>query len=80
MGTMIVVIRKSLLIAGSWGPATIDLSTRIRERLQVPLDLVPFLASKLKDSPEPQVQLPACTTPARIEEREIRIPENAPYG
>jgi hypothetical protein len=49
---------------------TMILALRTPERLHRSLNLVPSLASEPEDSPEPQVQLPASTTPARIEEGE----------
>jgi hypothetical protein len=51
------------------GP-TITLALRTPERLHRSLNLVPSLAFEPEDSPEPQVQLPAFTAPARIEEGE----------
>jgi hypothetical protein len=54
----------------SQGGPTITLALRTPERLHRSLNLVPSLVSKPEDSPEPQVQLPTSTTPARIEERE----------
>jgi hypothetical protein len=57
------------LIAGeSQGGTTITLSLRTPERLRGPPELVPTLAPEPEASPEPQVQLPASTVPARMEE------------
>jgi hypothetical protein len=50
----------------SQGGTTITLAIRTPERLQGPPDLVPTLALEPEDSPEPPVQPPASTAPARM--------------
>ena len=52
----------------SQGGTTITLALRTPERLRGPPELIPTLASEPEASPEPQVQLPASTAPARMEE------------
>jgi hypothetical protein len=54
----------------SHGGTTITLAIRTPERLQGPPDLIPTLASEPEHSPDPRVQPPASTAPARIEEGE----------
>ena len=54
----------------SQGGTTITLALRTPDRLRRALNLVPNLASESEDSPEPQVEPPASTAPARIEEGE----------
>lgn len=49
---------------------SMTLALRTRECRHRSLNLVPSLASEPEDSPEPQVQIPASTTPARVEEGE----------
>jgi hypothetical protein len=65
-----IVPETPLLMGESQGGTTITLALCTPERLHGSLDLVPSLASEPEDSPEPQVQLPASTAPARIEEGE----------
>ena len=52
----------------SQGGTTITLALRTPERLRGPPELIPTLAPEPEASPEPQVQLPASTAPARMEE------------
>ena len=66
----IIVPRTPLPMGESQGGTTITLALRTPERLHGSLNLIPSLASEPEDSPEPQVQLPASTAPARIEEGE----------
>ena len=47
---------------------TITLALRTPERLRGPPGLIPTLVLEPEASPEPQVQLPASTAPARMEE------------
>ena len=50
------------------GGTTITLAMRIPERLRGPPDLIPTPAFEPESSPEAEVQLPASTAPARIED------------
>ena len=50
------------------GGTTITLAIRTLERLQGPLELIPERASESQGTPEGQVQPPASTAPARIED------------
>ena len=52
----------------SQGGTTITLALRTPEHLRGPPELIPTLVSEPEASPEPQVQLPASTAPARMEE------------
>ena len=66
----IIVPGTPLPMGESQGGTTITLALRTPKRLHRSLNLVPSLVSKPEDSPEPQVQLPASTAPARIKEGE----------
>ena len=50
------------------GGTTIALAIRTPERLQGPPELIPTLASEPYGTPEAQVELPASTAPARMEQ------------
>jgi hypothetical protein len=58
----------SLVAGESQGGTTITLSLRTPDRLRASPDLVPALAPSPGASPEAQVQLPASTAPARMDE------------
>jgi hypothetical protein len=64
-----VIVSGTPPLAGeSQGGTTIALAIRTPERLKGPPELIPALASEPQGTPEAQVEPPASTAPARIEE------------